>query len=61
MSRVSSLPFRVEVQKHAAHPGGTLPPVERHSFPNLATATACRDRELAKPRTRMVTTYMLIH
>lgn len=60
MSRIPNLPYLVQVQKHASQPGGTLPPLERHSFANLATAVECRDRELKKPRTRMVATYMLI-
>ena len=60
MSRIPNLPYLVQVQNHAPQPGASLPPMERHSFPNLATAVACRDAALKKPRTRMVAVYMLI-
>lgn len=60
MSRVPSLPFRVLVQRHAAKPGGTLPPLEQHSFANLATANQCREDMLKRPATRVVSVVMVI-
>lgn len=59
MSRVPSLPYRVTIQKHAPN-GGTLPPLEQHSFANLAQANQCRDDMLRRPSTRVVSVVIVI-
>jgi hypothetical protein len=60
MSRVPALPFRVFVQQKAAQASHTLPPLQVHSFANLATANICRDEQLKRPNVRFVTVAVVI-